>query len=108
MLVGHDRRNRGDTDYRERGRPPDHSISRCHRTPPTAKELVRAITPAIGALGFRWGREAEALGVVAQEHRVGQDYRPACRPDYRALQSDRLALTAAVCARLQRPVRGIA
>ena len=35
---------------------------------PTAKELVRAITPAIGALGSRWGREAEVLGVVAQEH----------------------------------------
>src|ERR1700722_6462120 len=57
MLVGHDRRNSGDTDDRDRGRPPDHSISRCHRTPPTAKELVRTTTPAIGALDFRWGRE---------------------------------------------------
>ena len=47
MLVGHDRRNCGDTDDRDRGRPPDHSFSRCHQTPPTAKELVRSITPAI-------------------------------------------------------------
>src|SRR5580698_7047484 len=37
MLVGHDRRNCGDTDDRDRGRPPDHSINRCHRTPPQQK-----------------------------------------------------------------------
>ena len=67
------------------------------------------VTGRIGALGFRWGREAEVLGVVAQEHTESARtvVPPACRPDYRALQSDLLALTAAVCARLQRPVRGI-
>jgi len=106
MLVGHDRRNSGDTDDRDRGRPPDHSISRCHRTPPQQKNWsgqLRHRRPWL-QVGQR-GRSPR--GRSAGTHRVGQDCRPACRPDYRALQSDRLALTAAVCARLQRPVRGI-
>jgi hypothetical protein len=45
VLVRCDRRNRRDADDRDRGRPPDHPISRRHRAPPTAKDLVRAITP---------------------------------------------------------------
>jgi hypothetical protein len=45
VLVRRYRCNHRDSDDRDRGRPPDHPISRHHRAPPTAKDLVRAITP---------------------------------------------------------------
>ena len=45
MLVRCGRCYRRDADDGDRGRSPDHPISRRHRAPPTAKDLVRAITP---------------------------------------------------------------
>ena len=45
VLVRSNRCNRRDADDGDRSRPPDHAIGRHHRAPPTAKDLVRAITP---------------------------------------------------------------
>jgi len=55
-LVGHNRSDSRDTDYRPRRRPSNDPIGRCHRAPPTAKVLVSAIS-LLCPIGRPWSSD---------------------------------------------------
>jgi hypothetical protein len=60
VLVGRDRSDSRDTDYRPRGRPPNDPIGRRHRTPPSTNALVRAISREC-AIGRPWSSDTNPL-----------------------------------------------